>query len=58
MKELRERMLGQLRAEGDPRALGNGAIFESYRYTGARDHSFDTWLKRQAKAPATVPPVP
>jgi arylsulfatase A-like enzyme len=51
---LRERMLAQLRAEEDPRALGHGDVFDAYRYTGARAHAYDTWLARQAKAPATA----
>jgi arylsulfatase A-like enzyme len=55
MQELREKMLAQLKSEGDPRALGNGAIFDTYQYTGGRGKGYDTWLKAQeekAKAAA------
>ena len=45
--ELRARMEEMLRAEGDPRILGNEEVFETYRYTGGRGHSFDTWLENQ-----------
>jgi len=55
MRELSERMFAQLRAEKDPRALGNGAIFDTYKYVGARAKGYDTWLKSQeAKASAAV----
>ena len=47
LQELREKMLAQLKAEGDPRALGNGAIFDTYKYVGARGKGYDTWLKAQ-----------
>jgi len=36
-----------LREEGDPRALGNAAFFDTIDYTGPRKHSYDTWLKNQ-----------
>lgn len=47
MDKLRERMLAQLRKEQDPRALGNAAIFDTYKYTGTREKGYDTWLKAQ-----------
>ena len=37
MAELRERMLALLRAEQDPRALGHGAVFDTYKYVAGRD---------------------
>lgn len=53
--QLRERMLAQLRAEKDPRALGQAEIFDTYRYVGARRKAYDTWLKEQeAKASAAA----
>jgi N-sulfoglucosamine sulfohydrolase len=55
MKELSDKMFAQLRAEKDPRALGNGAIFDTYKYTSGRGKSYDAWLKKQeekAKAAA------
>ena len=57
--ELRERMLAMLKAEQDPRALGNGKVFDSYRYLGGRGgKGFDEWLESQAAplADALGPP--
>jgi arylsulfatase A-like enzyme len=45
--ELRARMEEMLRAEGDPRALGDEEVFETYRYVGGRGHSYDAWLENQ-----------
>lgn len=47
MDELRDRMLSMLRPERDPRALGNGAIFDTYKYLGARGKGYETWLHAQ-----------
>ncbi len=47
MAKLRERMLATLRAEQDPRALGNGAVFDTYKYVASRAKAYDTWLKAQ-----------
>jgi arylsulfatase A-like enzyme len=44
---LRARMLAMLSEEQDPRALGNGAIFDTYKYVGGRQKAYDTWLKAQ-----------
>lgn len=46
-QKLREEMEAVLRREGDPRALGNGGIFDTYEYVGPRLHSWDRWLKYQ-----------
>ncbi len=46
-QKLREEMEATLRKEGDPRALGRGAVFDTYEYVGARVHSYDRWLKYQ-----------
>ncbi|HEY5312418.1 MAG TPA: sulfatase/phosphatase domain-containing protein, partial [Pirellulales bacterium] len=46
--ELQTRMLNMLRAEQDPRALGHGEVFDTYRYLGARRKSYDQWLKTRA----------
>lgn len=55
MEKLHERMFAQLRAEKDPRALGNGAIFDTYKYVGGRAKGYETWLKQQEeKASAAV----
>lgn len=51
MDQLRNRMLTMLRAEGDPRALGQGAIFETYKYVAGRGKGYDTWLKAQTFTP-------
>ncbi len=45
--QLRKEMEASLREDRDPRILGNGAIFDTYQYTGARAHAYDTWLKNQ-----------
>jgi N-sulfoglucosamine sulfohydrolase len=47
MEELRYRMLTKLKEEQDPRALGNGAIFDTYQYLGGRTKGYETWLKAQ-----------
>lgn len=47
LDELRQRMMQMLRDEGDPRALGNGAIFDTYKYVGGRQKGYETWLKAQ-----------
>jgi N-sulfoglucosamine sulfohydrolase len=44
-KQLESEMEASLRKDQDPRMLGQGAIFESYRYLGDRTHSYDNWLK-------------
>jgi N-sulfoglucosamine sulfohydrolase len=44
-QELRAELEEQLRKDEDPRVLGHGEIFESYRYVGPRGHSYDSWLK-------------
>ncbi len=36
-----------LRDEGDPRMLGLGAVFDTYEYVGARQHSFEAWLEHR-----------
>jgi N-sulfoglucosamine sulfohydrolase len=47
MNRLHEQMLELLRQEQDPRALGNGAIFDTYKYVAGRAKGYDTWLKSQ-----------
>lgn len=54
MEGLREQMLTALKAEQDPRALGNGAIFDTYRYLGGRGKGYETWLRSQADVPLPV----
>jgi N-sulfoglucosamine sulfohydrolase len=46
-RRLRERMEEMLRAEGDPRVLGNAAFLDTIEYLGPRKHAYDTWLKNQ-----------
>lgn len=41
---LRDEMEAILRDEGDPRMFGLGWMFETYEYTGARNHSYANWL--------------
>ena len=47
-EELRTEMEAKLKAEGDPRALGNGAVFDTYEYVGQKGHGYDAWLENQA----------
>jgi N-sulfoglucosamine sulfohydrolase len=44
-KQLESEMEGILRKDQDPRMLGQGAIFESYKYLGDRAHSYENWLR-------------
>lgn len=44
---LRERMLGLLAEEKDPRVLGNAAVFDTYHYVGSRGKGYETWLNAQ-----------
>lgn len=55
LEELRTRMLGMLRQEQDPRALGNGAVFDTYKYVAGRAKAYDTWLKSQESKMAEAP---
>jgi arylsulfatase A-like enzyme len=54
MAELRDRMLGLLRDEQDPRALGKGEVFDTYKYVGGRAKGYDTWLKAQESRLAEI----
>ncbi len=47
MAELRKEMEESLRKDQDPRILGNGAVFDTYKYVSPRKHAYDTWLKNQ-----------
>lgn len=47
VEELRERMLQMLREEGDPRALGQSEVFDTYQYVAGRAKGYDTWLAQQ-----------
>ena len=47
VEESRYRMMQMLKDEQDPRALGNAAIFDTYKYLGGRGKGYDTWLKAQ-----------
>ncbi len=47
VEESRYRMMEMLKKEQDPRALGNAAIFDTYKYVGGRGKGYDTWLKAQ-----------
>jgi N-sulfoglucosamine sulfohydrolase len=46
MADLRYRMMQQLKEEGDPRALGQTEIFDTYKYTSGRAKAYETWLKQ------------
>ncbi|MCB1209752.1 MAG: sulfatase [Verrucomicrobiales bacterium] len=47
VKELRGQMDKMLVEEKDPRALGNGAIFDTYEYLGSRKKGYETWEAAQ-----------
>jgi len=44
---LRKEMEELLRKDQDPRILGNGAVFDTYKYVGPRKHSYELWLKNR-----------
>jgi arylsulfatase A-like enzyme len=44
-QRLRDEMDALLRVDQDPRILGRGDIFDTYKYQGDRSHSYDAWLK-------------
>ncbi|HEY1599301.1 MAG TPA: sulfatase [Pirellulales bacterium] len=48
LRALRSRLETMLRAEEDPRTLGQGAIFDAYKYLGDRKNKgYDEWLATQ-----------
>lgn len=48
VEALRSKMMTMLRDEQDPRALGNAAVFDTYKYVGGRDKKgYDEWLRAQ-----------
>ena len=58
LETMRSRMMTLLKEEQDPRALGNGAIFDTYQNTAGRGKSYDTWLAAQdAKLKGETPAV-
>lgn len=54
VEELRNKMMAMLKEEQDPRALGNGAVFDTYKYTAGRGKGYDTWLAAQEAKAAEV----
>jgi hypothetical protein len=40
-------MMALLKADKDPRALGQAAIFDTYKYGSGRAKGYETWLKAQ-----------
>jgi len=44
-EDLRKEMEDLLTKDGDPRTLGKGAIFDTYKYLGPRKNGYDEWLK-------------
>ncbi len=56
MDAMQQQMLQMLRDEGDPRALGEAAVFDTYKYVASRAKAYDTWLKGQELK--VVAPVP
>ena len=56
VEDLRGRMMAMLKEEKDPRALGEAAILDTYKYTAGRGKAYDTWLKAQEGKAAGEPP--
>jgi arylsulfatase A-like enzyme len=54
MEDLRYRMMSLLKDEQDPRALGQAAIFDTYKYVGNSQKSYGAWLKSQEAAIADI----
>jgi N-sulfoglucosamine sulfohydrolase len=50
VEQMRYQMMSLLKDEGDPRALGQAAIFDTYQYLGGRGKGYETWLKSQEAA--------
>lgn len=51
LEQLRGQMTSLLVEDQDPRALGQAAVFDTYKYVGSRRKAYETWLKAQS-APA------
>ncbi len=45
--QLRDTMMRMLKEDGDPRALGTAAVFDTYQYQSPRGKGYETWMKRQ-----------
>ena len=46
-RHLQTKMEELLRAEGDPRMLGNSQFFDTIEYVGPRKHAYSEWLKNK-----------
>jgi arylsulfatase A-like enzyme len=55
-KELRARLDAELVQEKDPRALGQAAIFDTYKYIGGSNKGYDAYLERLARGESGEPP--
>ena len=47
VSQLKKQLMTMLREEGDPRALGQAEIFDTYQYLGGRGKGYETWLSQQ-----------
>ena len=52
MKRLKEQLFTGLKAQGDPRMNGNGAIFDNYPYSGKSTDNFYERMKAGEKLKA------
>src|SRR5262245_23411342 len=50
-EDLRYKLVEMLKAEGDPRALGQTEVFDTYKYTAGRGKGYETWLQQQEAGP-------
>ena len=46
-RKLRAEMEQKLREDGNPRVLGNAAVFDTYKRNMMRGQAYDNWLKNQ-----------
>jgi N-sulfoglucosamine sulfohydrolase len=58
LADLRQRLFTLLRDDGDPRVLGQAAVFDTYAYVGPRTKAYDTWLKAQEGRLVPAPVAP
>lgn len=47
---MERRMMKELKAEGDPRVSGNGAVFDAYQYANERERDFHTKYLRDPES--------
>jgi hypothetical protein len=56
LNKLRAQLDATLKEQGDPRTIGNGAVFESYPYFGRMQPNLSGFKERGQYNPAFLPP--